>query len=83
MPLTVGVPVILIVSADQLAVTPVGKPVTVPIPVADVVICVISANIVLTHRVGVEDGVDTELAGVMVIFPEAFTLPQPPDKGIR
>ncbi len=39
-PDTVGVPEIVMVLADQLAVTPAGNPVGVPIPVAPVVVCV-------------------------------------------
>jgi hypothetical protein len=37
-PATVGVPVIVIVFDAQAAVTPVGNPVAVPIPVAKIVV---------------------------------------------
>ena len=40
----------------KLAVTPAGKPLGAPIPVAPVVACVILVNSVLIHNVGVEDG---------------------------
>ena len=40
------------VSLAQVAVTPGGKPVGVPIPVASVVANVISVNAVLIHTVG-------------------------------
>ncbi len=45
----VGVPLIVIVFEDQDAVTPNGKPVAAPIPVALVVVCVIGVNAELTH----------------------------------
>ena len=66
----------------QAAVTPVGKPVAAPIPVAPVVVCVIAVSAVLIHTVGVLDAALTVLAGVTVIVPVAFTAPQPPDKGM-
>ena len=44
----------LIVLLSQLAVTPAGSPVAVPMPVAPVVACVIVVSEVFTHRVGVE-----------------------------
>ncbi len=40
---------------DQLALTPDGKPVAVPIPVAIVVVCVILVIAVFCVTVGVED----------------------------
>jgi hypothetical protein len=54
-PATVGVPIIVIVPADQDAVTPEGNPVAVPIPVAMVVECVIFVNVVFTGNVRLED----------------------------
>jgi hypothetical protein len=62
----------------QLAVTPAGKPVATPMPVAPVVVCVIAVNGVLIHNVGVEDAAPAVLFGVTVIVPVALTLPQPP-----
>ncbi len=73
----------VIVFEAQTAVTPAGKPVAAPMPVAPVVVCVIFGdNAVLTQRVcGVE--AVTVLLGVTVIVPVAFTAPQPPVKGIE
>ena len=80
--MAVGAPVIVMVLADQEAVTPVGKPVAEPIPVAPVVLCVIVVKIVLIHTVcGPEEGV-TVLFGFTVIVPVANTVLQPPVKGI-
>ena len=53
-PAWVGVPLIVIVLFDQEALTPAGKPVAVPMPVAPVVLWVIFVvNPVLIHNVGV------------------------------
>ena len=81
-PDAVGVPLIVIVLLAQAAVTPVGKPVAAPIPVAPVVVCVIAVSAVLIHTVGVLDATLTVLAGVTVIVPVAFTVPQPPVTGM-
>ena len=83
-PVAVGVPLIVITLLDQFAVTPDGKPVALPIPVALVVACVIFVIAVFTVSVGVDDAVLTEQAGVAltVILPVAFTLPHPPVRGI-
>ena len=81
-PDAVGVPLIVIVLVAQAAVTPVGKPVAAPIPVAPVVVCVIAVSAVLIHNVGVLDAALTVLAGVTVIVPVALTVPQPPDNGM-
>ncbi len=53
-PDAVGVPLIVITLAAQLAVTPDGKPVAAPIPVAPVVVCVMFVKTVLMHKVCVE-----------------------------
>ena len=82
MPDAEGVPVIVISSDDQEALTPDGKPVAEPIPVAPVVAWVISVNAVLTHNVGVLDATPAVLSAVTVIVPVAFTLPHPPVNGI-
>ena len=72
----------VIVLADQEAVTPVGKPVTEPIPVAPVVLCVIVVKIVLIHTVcGPDDGF-TVLFGFTVIVPVANTVLHPPVSGM-
>jgi hypothetical protein len=57
-PVVVGVPLIVITSANQEAVTPAGKPVAVPIPVAPVVAIVIDGvKVVFTVSDGFEDAV--------------------------
>ena len=82
-PEAVGVPEMVMTLAAQLAVTPAGNPVAVPIPVAPVVVCVIFVNAVLTQKVGVEDAVPDVFDGVTVMVPVAFTDPQPPINGIE
>ena len=82
-PAAVGVPVMVITSLAQLAVTPAGKSVAVPIPVAPVVAMVISVRAVLTQSVGVELAVPAVLSPLTVIVPVAFTLPHPPVNGIE
>jgi hypothetical protein len=67
----------------QVAETPAGNPFApdtplFDIPVAPVVAIVIAVSAVLIHNVGVEEGVPAVFAGVTVIVPVAFTLPQPP-----
>ena len=81
-PEAVGVPLMVIVLEAQAAVTPAGRPVGVPIPVAPVVVCVIAVKAVLMHSVGVEEAVPAVLSGVTVIVPVADTLPQPPVSGM-
>ena len=71
-----------IVSELNVALTPVGKPVAVPMPVAPVVVCVMVANEVLIHNVGVDEATLVVLSGVTVIVPVADTVPQPPVSGI-
>ena len=73
MPVADGVPLIVITLPDQAAVTPVGNPVAVPMPVALVVVCVIFVKAVLTVSVGVDDAVPTAQAAATVIVPVAFT----------
>ncbi len=46
----------VIVFAAQLADTPAGSPMGVPMPVAPVVVCVIAVSAVPIQRVGVEEG---------------------------
>lgn len=81
-PLSVGVPLMVMRSSAQLAVTPAGRSLAVPIPVAPVVVCVMSVSIVLIHKVGVTDAVPTVLTGVTVMVPVASASPHPPVKGI-
>jgi hypothetical protein len=51
-------------------------------PVAPVVLIVMSDKAVLIHNVGADDGLPAVLSGVTVIVPVALTLPQPPVKGM-
>jgi hypothetical protein len=81
-PDAVGVPLIVIVLLAKAAVTPTGKPVAVPMPVAPVVVWVIvGVNAVLIHNVVVVPAVAV-LFGVTTIIPVAFTVPHPPVNGI-
>ena len=82
MPLCVGVPLTVIVLAAQDAVTPAGRPVGVPIPVAPVVACVIAVKAVLMHSVGVEEAAPVVFTVVTVMVPVAEALPQPPVSGM-
>ena len=88
MPAPVGVPLMVITSPDQLALTPVGKPFAAAtpsslIPVATVVECVIFVKAVFIHSVGLELDAPAVLSPVTVIVPVAFTLPpHPPVNGI-
>ena len=66
-------PLIVITLPDQAAVTPVGKPVAVPMPVALVDAWVIFVKAVLTVSVGVDDAVPAAQAAVTVIVPVALT----------
>ena len=75
-------PLIVIVLLAHAAVTPAGKPVAVPMPVAPVVVCVMFVNAVLIHNVGDELAAPAVLAGVTMIVPVAFTLPHPPLNGM-
>jgi hypothetical protein len=66
----------------QVAVTPAGKPVAVPIPVAPVVVWVtFGVKAVLIHKFVVIPAV-TVFNGVTIIVPVALTTPQPPVKSI-
>ena len=67
----------------QFAVTPAGKPTAAPMPVAPVVGWVMFVIAVLIHNVGELEAGVTVLAGFTVIVPVAFTVPQPPVKGIE
>ncbi len=73
-------PLIVIVLEAHAAVTPAGKPVAVPMPVAPVVAIVMLVSAVLIQRVGVLDGAPAVLFGVTVIVPVAVFVPpvQPP-----
>jgi hypothetical protein len=86
-PDAVGVPLIVIKFDAHVAETPAGKPFApdtplFDIPVAPVVAIVMAVTAVLIHNVGIEEGVPAVFAGVTVIVPVAFTLPQPPVNGM-
>ena len=72
----------VIVLEAQAAVTPAGSPVTVPIPVTPVVVCVILLIGVLIQTVGLDEAVLTVFAAFTVIVPTASTVPQPPVNGM-
>ena len=65
-PEAVGVPLMVIVLEANAAVTPAGKPVAVPMPVAPVVVCVIAVNAVLIHNVGEDEAALAVFVGVTV-----------------
>ena len=73
-----------IVSELNVALTPVGKPVAVPMPVAPVVVCVMVVMALLIQMVGVLDAALVVLSGVTVIVPVALALVHiPPTVGIE
>ena len=83
MPEAVGVPVIVMVFEAKEAVTPAGKPVAEPMPVAPVVVWVMfGERAVLIHMFVVVPAV-TVLFGLTIIVPVALTLPQPPVRGME
>ena len=73
----------VMVLEDHAAVTPEGRPVAVPIPVALTVVWVIAVKTVLIHKVGVDEAAVTVFAAVTVIVPVAFIVAQPPANGIE
>ena len=75
-------PLIVIVFPAKEAVTPAGKPVATPMPVARVVVWVMLVSNVFIHKVGLEDAAPTVISGVTLIVPVALTVPQPPVSGI-
>ena len=85
-PLTVGVPLIVIVLDAHVAFTPAGKPLApkleFEIPVAPVVGCVMFVSAKLIHKVGLDEAAPAILTAETVIVPVAFTLPQPPVSGM-
>ena len=68
-------PLIVIVLEAHAAVTPAGKPVAVPIPVARVVAIVMLVRAVLIHKVGVLDGAPAVLFAETVIVPVVEVVP--------
>ena len=83
-PDAVGVPLIVIILLAQTAVTPAGNPVAVPMPVAPVVVIVID-GVKAVFTISVIGDAVPAVFGVhaeTVMVPIAFTLPQPPVKGM-
>ena len=81
-PAVVGVPLIVMVWFDHVAVTPGGNPEGVLIPVTPEVLCVMAVNGVLMHRVGLEEAAPTVLVVDTVMVPVALTPLQPPARGM-
>jgi hypothetical protein len=82
-PDAVGVPLIVIVLEAQTAVTPAGKPVAAPIPVAPVVVCVMGLKAASLHTEPFGLAEDTVLSTgareLCVVIPTAlFALPKTP-----
>ncbi len=68
----------------QVAISPGGKPVDAPTPVAPVVTMVTVGDIgALIQTEGLAEGAAAVLTGLTVIVPVAFTVPQPPVSGIE
>ena len=65
-------PLIVIVLLAHAAVTPAGKPVAVPMPVAPVVVWVIFVNVVFIHKVGLVLAAPAVLAGLTVTIALLF-----------
>ena len=68
--------------ASHAAVTPAGRPVAAPMPVAPVVAMVMLVRGELTQSVGLDEGAPAVFAAVTVIVPVALTAPQPPISGM-
>jgi hypothetical protein len=63
-PVAVGEPEIVMVLPDQLAVTPAGKLVAAPIPVAPVVVWEMEIGVPV-HTVGLEEAAETVFTGIV------------------
>ena len=63
-PDTSGVPLIVIVFDAHVAVTPEGRPVGAPMPVAPVVACVMAGSAVWIHTVGAKEATEAVFVGV-------------------
>ena len=62
----------VIVLPEKEALTPLGKPVGVPMPVAPVVVNVIGVSAVLTQSVGEDEAAPTVLTGFTVKLPVRY-----------
>ena len=76
-PDAVGVPLIVIKFPAQPALTPVGRPVAAPMPVAPGVGWVMAVSGELMHTVGVDDGAAAVFVAftVTIVFPEGLAQP--------
>jgi hypothetical protein len=74
----VGMPEMVITLLLQVALTPAGKPVGEPMPVAPVVAMVMGVSGEFRQSVGEEEGAPAVLRGLTVMVPVALTGPQPP-----
>lgn len=81
-PAVVGVPLIVMVWFDHVAVTPGGNPEAVSIPATPEVLWVMSVNGVLMHREGLEEAAPTVPVATTVMVPTALTKPQTPSRGM-
>ena len=66
----------------QVAVTPVGNPMGVPIPLDPVVAMVIGVSGELIQRVGLVEAGATVFVAVTLIVPQALMVPHPPVNGM-
>ena len=73
----------VIVFEAHAAVTPAGKAVAVPIPVAPVVVWVMAVKTVLLLKLGLELAAPTVLFADTTMVPVALTVPETPVKGIE
>ncbi len=73
----------VIVLDAHAAVTPAGKPVAVPIPVAPVVVWVMAVKAVLILNVGLELAAPAVLIAETTMVPVALIVPETPVKGIE
>lgn len=73
----------VIVLLFQVAVTPAGRPVAAPIPVAPVVAMVMLGESDVLMQIVRGAGAAAVLAAITVIEPVAFTIPHPPVNGIE
>ena len=77
-----GFPLIVSVLELKEGVSPEGRPLTVPMEVTALVVCVIGVRAVLIHKLGDEEAADTEAKPVTVMVPVAFIEPHPPVRGM-
>ena len=79
--MAVGVPLMVMVLLAHEAVTPEGKPLMEPIPVAPVVVCVMLGDKAVLIHVVRSVIVLKLLVAFTIILPVALTVPQPPVNG--